>query len=82
MARHDYAKVWHGNQEKTSGGLTKDDLMKNKWGRIVSKKRHKLAKKRKTLIKLGFLTEKGKFGLVKHKKKTQKKKKNKGRKKK
>ena len=34
------AKVMHGGAEKTSGGLTKDDLMYNKAGRIVSKKRH------------------------------------------
>ena len=43
--RNDYAKVWHGTLKKTSGGLTKKDLMKNKWGRIVSKKKHNLAKK-------------------------------------
>ena len=34
------AKVMHGGAEKASGGLTKDDLMYNKGGRIVSKKRH------------------------------------------
>ena len=34
--------VWHGNAEKTSGGLRKEDLMKNKRGRIVSKKKHAL----------------------------------------
>jgi len=32
--------VWHGNAMRTSGGLTKSDLMKNKRGKIVSKKRH------------------------------------------
>ena len=36
--------------------------MKNKWGRIVSKKKHKLAKKNKFLIKAGFVTQNGKFG--------------------
>ena len=77
--RNDYAKVWHGTLKKTSGGLTKKDLMKNKWGRIVSKKKHKLAKKNKFLIKAGFVTQKGKFGAKK--KKLTKKKKN-GRKKK
>ena len=76
--RNDYAKVWHGTLKKTSGGLTKKDLMKNKWGRIVSKKKHKLAKKNKFLIKAGFVTQKGKFGAKK--KKLTKKKKN-GRKK-
>lgn len=34
------AKVMHGGAEKTVGGLTKDDLMYNKAGRIVSKKKH------------------------------------------
>ena len=34
------AKVMHGGAEKTVGGLTKNDLMYNKAGRIVSKKKH------------------------------------------
>ncbi len=34
------AKVMHGGAEKTSGGLTKHDLMYNKAGRIVSKKKN------------------------------------------
>ena len=36
------AHVWHGTATHTSGGLVKDDLMKNKRGRIVSKKKHAL----------------------------------------
>ena len=28
------AEVWHGNAKKTSGGLRKKDLLKNKHGRI------------------------------------------------
>jgi len=32
--------VWHGTATHTSGGLTKTDLMQNKHGRIVSKRRH------------------------------------------
>jgi hypothetical protein len=40
------AKVMHGGAEKTSGGLTKDDLMYNSKGRIVSKKRHTTMKQR------------------------------------
>ena len=32
--------VWHGNAIRTPGGLTKSDLMINKRGKIVSKKRH------------------------------------------
>ena len=33
--------VWNGLKKKTSSGLTKKDLMKNKDGKIVSKKQHK-----------------------------------------
>ena len=33
------AEVFHGQATKTSGGLTKNDLIKNKIGRIVSKKK-------------------------------------------
>ena len=34
------AKVMHGGAEQTVGGLKKDDLIYNKAGRIVSKKKH------------------------------------------
>ena len=34
--------VFHGNAVHTSGGLKRDDLMRNKRGRIVSKKKHAL----------------------------------------
>lgn len=59
------AAVWHGNAEHTSGGLTKKDLLQNKWGRIVSAKKHRTAKKEKRLEKAGFFAKKGKFGTVK-----------------
>ena len=58
------AEVWHGNAFKTSGGLTKSHLLKNKSGRIVSKAKHETAKKDKRLIKAGYGTKKGKFGFV------------------
>jgi hypothetical protein len=32
-------KVWNGTCQKTPGGLTKADLMMNKYGRIVSRKK-------------------------------------------
>jgi hypothetical protein len=32
-------KVWNGSAEKTKGGLTRKDLKRNKYGRIVSVKR-------------------------------------------
>jgi len=59
------AEVWHGNAKKTSGGLTKSHLMKNKSGRIVSRKKHFSAKKDNRLVKAGFKTKKGHFGFVK-----------------
>ena len=59
------AQVWHGTCKKTSGGLTKSDLMMNKHGHIVSRAKHNTAKKEKRLLKYGFGTQKGKFGFVK-----------------
>jgi len=58
------AQVWHGTAKKTSGGLTKTNLMKNKHGRIVSKKKHASGKKTiKYLRKLGYVAKKGHFKL-------------------
>jgi hypothetical protein len=59
------AQVWHGTCKKTSGGLTKSDLMMNKHGHIVSRAKHNTAKKEKRLLKHGYGTKKGKFGYVK-----------------
>lgn len=59
------AEVFHGTAEKTSGGLRKKDLIKNKHGDIVSRKKHLTAKKEKRLEKHGYFAEKGKFGYVK-----------------
>jgi hypothetical protein len=59
------AQVMHGTAYKTSGGLKKCDIMMNKNGRIVSKKKHVTAKKEKRLVKAGYGTKKGKFGFVK-----------------
>jgi len=57
------AEVWHGTAKHTTGGLTKGDLMKNKHGRIVSKKKHALGKKAlKHLHNAGYVAVKGKFG--------------------
>jgi hypothetical protein len=58
------AQVWHGTAKKTSGGLTKSDLMKNKHGRIVSRRKHNMGKKSiKYLRKMGYIAKKGKFTL-------------------
>merc|ERR1712023_56798 len=48
MAR---AVVFRGNKEKTLSGLKKTDLMKNKRGKIVSKKQHASALKRYSNVK-------------------------------
>jgi len=54
-------RVAHGTAYKTSGGLTKKDLLFSKRGRWVSKKKHKTAKKDKRLEKAGYKPTKGKF---------------------
>lgn len=57
------AEVFHGNAKRTSGRLTKDDLMKNPAGRIVSKKKHEAGKHAlKFLHAKGYIAVKGKFG--------------------
>lgn len=57
-------QVWNKTAYKTSGELTRKNLMMNKWGRIVSSKKHLTAKKEKRLEKYGFFAKKGKFGYV------------------
>ena len=60
------AQVVHGTAYKTSGGLKKSDLLQNKNGRIVSKKKHSTAKKDNRLVKAGYKTKKGHFGAIKN----------------
>jgi len=60
-------QVMNRNAYKTEGNLTIDDLMMNKWGRIVSKNKHITAKKEKRLEKYGYYAKKGKFGYTKRK---------------
>jgi hypothetical protein len=57
-------QVMNKTAYKTSGCLTLDDLMMNKHGRIVSKKKYFSAKKERRLEKAGYFTKKGKFGWV------------------
>ena len=59
------AQVWHGTAYKTSGGLTKTNLIKNKSGRIVSKNKHIQSSKEKRLLQYGYGYKKGKFVLSK-----------------
>ena len=65
------AQVYHGTAHHTKGGLTRKDLMKNKRGKIVSKKQAAAGKKAfSRLRKLGYVPKKGTFKLFtkKHKK--------------
>ena len=45
MPQNERLRVWKGELKKTSGGLTKGDLIKNKRGKVVSKKKSEAAKK-------------------------------------
>ena len=54
-------QVWNKTAYKTPGGLTRNKLMMNKHGRIVSKAKHATAKKDKRLEKAGFKPKKGTF---------------------
>jgi len=58
------AQVMHGTAKKTSGGLTKSQLKYNKQGKIVSKKASQSAKKSNNLVKAGWVTQKGVFGVT------------------
>jgi hypothetical protein len=58
------AQVFHGTAKQTSGGLRRSDLKKNKRGAIVSIRASARAKKENRLVKAGFITKKGKFGVV------------------
>lgn len=60
-------QVMNGTAYKTPGELTKDDLVVNKHGRIVSKIKYETSKKERRLEKYGYFAEKGKFGYVKKK---------------
>ena len=66
LLRGSRAQVWHGTAYKTDGtpGLKKENLVMNKHGRIVSKRKHTTAKREKRLEKHGFFARKGKFGAV------------------
>lgn len=58
-------QVWNKTAYKTSGSLRRNQLMMNKWGRIVSADKYKTAKKERRLEKYGYFATKGKFGYVK-----------------
>ncbi len=49
MSSRQRSEVWLGTRKKTSGGLTKADLTKNKRGKIVSKKKSEQASSQNNL---------------------------------
>jgi hypothetical protein len=57
-------QVMNGTAYKTEGLLTIDDLVMNKRGRIVSKKKYISSKKEMRLEQYGYGAKKGKFGYV------------------
>ena len=59
------AQVMHGTAKQTSGGLLKRDLKYNPAGKIVSRRMSKMAKKYNRLVKAGYITQKGVFGVKK-----------------
>ena len=59
------AQVMHGTAKITGGGLTKKQLKYNKRGKIVSRKASRTAKKANKLVKAGYITKKGVFGIIK-----------------
>lgn len=64
------AQVMHKTAYKTTGGLTKKNLKKNKHGKIVSRaKSAKGPQMLKRLTDKGYFTRKGKFGAIKKRKK-------------
>ena len=57
------AAVFKGGKEKTKSGLTKEKLMKNKSGRIVSKKKSMLGKKNQHIKKWASAVQKARKSL-------------------
>ena len=60
MPQSERQRGWKGELKKTSGGLRKQDLLRNKRGKIVSRKKSELARKNKDANNLGqWLRSKG-----------------------
>jgi hypothetical protein len=58
------AQVYHGTAKHTSGGLEKSDLVQNKHGRIVSRRKMLAGRKAlKYLTRKGYKAKKGTFRL-------------------
>jgi hypothetical protein len=55
-------EVFHGSAHHTRSGLQKKDFMKNKHGRVVSRKKHAAGKRAiKHLFSMGYKPTKGRF---------------------
>lgn len=60
------AQVYHGTAKHTVGGLTQKDLVKNKRGKIVSRKQQAAGRRSlKHLTNAGYRAKKGEFKLMK-----------------
>jgi hypothetical protein len=58
------AQVFHGTAHHTKGGLTRKDLIRNKRGKIVSRKQAAAGKRAfSRLVKAGYKPKKGQFKL-------------------
>ncbi len=67
------AMVWHGSAKHTAGGLKKSDLVKNKHGRIVSRRKQAAGRKAlKYLTRKGYKAKKGTFRLFNKHRRTSK----------
>jgi hypothetical protein len=72
-----YREVYHGSAVETPNGLKQKDIIQNRWGRLVSKKKHELGKKLYSQKKIKKIFDnnrarewkKGKSGLKKSSKK-------------
>jgi len=59
MPQSERVRVWRGDLKKTSGGLRKEDLIKNSRGKIVSRKKSQAAKKTQENNLKNWLRSKG-----------------------
>ena len=67
------AQVFHGTAKHTSGGLHKSDLVQNKHGRIVSRRKQAAGRKAlKYLTRKGYKAMKGTFRLFNKHRRTSK----------
>jgi hypothetical protein len=65
------AQVFHGTAKHTKGGLTRQDLIQNKRGKIVSRKQAEAGKKAYSrLVAAGYKPKKGTFKLFTKKSKS------------